>query len=76
MIRCPSCDSTDTANVARIHFDDGQAADRRECSACGEQWMVPVVASAVEPDEIEAIELRGDDGPSDDSTDGVEEWLR
>lgn len=81
MIRCPSCESTESALVERVHFGDGQAADRRECAVCGEQWMVPVdaqVEAQVEGD-IESIELRDDSAAADetpDEPDGVEEWFR
>jgi transcriptional regulator NrdR family protein len=75
MIRCPSCESTESALVERVHFGDGQAADRRECAVCGEQWMVPVDPQ-VEGD-IESIELRDDStGEAPDEADGVEEWFR
>ena len=77
MIRCPSCESTESALVERVHFGDGQAADRRECNVCGEQWMVPV-DTRVEGD-IESIELRDDSaatGGTPDDSDGVEEWFR
>lgn len=77
MIRCPSCESVESAIVERVHFGDGRAADRRECAMCGEQWMAP---ASPQPDAggDETIELRGDtlsDDPSE-SADGVEEWFR
>ena len=83
MNRCPSCDSSESAMIERMRFDDGQVADRRECSACGEQWMVPAM-STVPADEgdIESIELRDGEGDVDrdvdasDDADGVEEWFR
>jgi hypothetical protein len=64
--------------VERVRFDDGQAADRRECNVCGEQWMVSAIVAAapVEEGEIEAIELRDADAESPDDADGVEEWFR
>ena len=75
MIRCPSCESAESALVERVHFGSGQAADRRECAMCGEQWMVPV-DTQVEGD-IESIELRDDStGEAPDEPDGVEEWFR
>jgi transcriptional regulator NrdR family protein len=74
MIRCPSCESTESALVERVHFDDAQAADRRECAVCGEQWMVPVDTQA--EGDVESIELRDDSGDAPDEPDGVEEWFR
>jgi transcriptional regulator NrdR family protein len=75
MIRCPSCESTESALIERVHFGDGQAADRRECAVCGEQWMVPV-DTQLEGD-VESIELRDDGaGETPDEPDGVEEWFR
>jgi hypothetical protein len=63
--------------VERVRFDDDRAADRRECSVCGEQWIVPVVSSADLPSDIEAIELSDDAEQLGDSPDdGVEEWFR
>ncbi|HEU4663233.1 MAG TPA: hypothetical protein VFS55_04310 [Dokdonella sp.] len=76
MNRCPSCDSSESSIVERVRFDDGHCADRRECSVCGEQWMVPVEAFSVEPGDIEAIELREGDGDGPEEADGVEEWFR
>ncbi|MBA8882965.1 hypothetical protein [Dokdonella fugitiva] len=78
MSRCPSCESDESSIVERVVLGEGQAADRRECSACGEQWMVPV-ATAPMPGadvEIESIELRDGDGGTPDGVDGVEEWFR
>jgi hypothetical protein len=78
MSRCPSCESEESSIVERVVLDEGQAADRRECSACGEQWMVPV-ATVVMPGAdavIEAIELSDGDGDAPDDADGVEEWFR
>lgn len=78
MSRCPSCESDESSIVERVVLDEGQAADRRECSACGEQWMVPV-ATAPMPGagaDIEAIELRDGDGDASDDADDVEEWFR
>lgn len=77
MIRCPSCESTESALLERVHFGAGQAADRRECAICGEQWMVPVDTQA--EGDVESIELRDDDaasGEAPDESDGVEEWFR
>ncbi|HEY6942423.1 hypothetical protein [Dokdonella sp.] len=63
--------------IERVRFEDGQAADRRECSVCGEQWMVPAAPSVSADDvEIEAIELRDVEGDAPDDADGVEEWFR
>lgn len=77
MNRCPSCDSSESSMVERVRFDDGLAADRRECNLCGEQWMVPaVIAIPVEEGEVEAIELRDADAEAPDDADGVEEWFR
>jgi hypothetical protein len=85
MNRCPSCDSSESAMIERMRFDDGQVADRRECSACGEQWMVPAMSTVpADEGEIESIELRDGDGDGDpdrdvdasDDADGVEEWFR
>jgi hypothetical protein len=77
MNRCPSCDSSESSIVERVRFEDGQAADRRECNVCGEQWMMPVVAVVPDADaEIESIELRGSDDDAPDEADGVEEWFR
>lgn len=77
MILCPSCESSDNTLIERVHFGDGRAADRRECAACGEAWLVPVAPQA-EADGIETIELRGDDGIGDDAdaSGDVEEWFR
>lgn len=77
MNRCPACDSSESSIVERVRFEEGQAADRRECSACGEQWIVPVVVAMPADDaEIEAIELRDGDSDAPDDNDGVEEWFR
>jgi transcriptional regulator NrdR family protein len=75
MIRCPSCESTESSLIERVHFGGNQAADRRECAVCGEQWMVPV-DTQVEGD-VESIELRDDNtGEIPDEPDGLEEWFR
>lgn len=77
MTRCPSCESAENTLIERVHFGDGRAADRRECAACGEQWMTPAAREA-DADGIETIELR-DDAITDDGAepaDGVEEWFR
>ena len=77
MIRCPSCESTESTLVERVHLGNDQAADRHECNVCGEQWMVPVDTTV--EGEIESIELRDDGGATGESPeepDGVEEWFR
>jgi transcriptional regulator NrdR family protein len=71
---CPSCESTESALIERVDFGDGQAADRRECAVCGEQWMVPLETRVEEG--IESIELRDDTGETPDESDGIEEWFR
>lgn len=77
MNRCPSCDCSESSIVERVRFEEGHAADRRECSACGEQWIVPVVVATLADDvEIEAIELREGDADAQDEADDVEEWFR
>lgn len=77
MNRCPSCESSESSMIERVRFEDGHAADRRECNVCGEQWMVPVVAAVPDPDaDVEAIELRDTDGDAPDEADGIEEWFR
>ena len=78
MNRCPACESSESSMIERVRLDDGQAADRRECQVCGEQWMVPVAVTGIPVDDgdIEAIELRDADGETPDEADGVEEWFR
>jgi|GEM_PF-3641797 len=75
MIRCPACDANESTLVERVHFDDGRAADRRECVACGEQWMAP---APPQPglDDVETIELRGDTAADAPTDEGIEDWFR
>jgi hypothetical protein len=67
----------ESALIERVHLGDGQAADRRECSVCGEQWMVPIDTQVA--GDVESIELRDDSATTaetPDDSDGVEEWFR
>jgi hypothetical protein len=77
VIRCPSCDSNDTAIAGVVSFESDQIADQRECGACGERWMMPA-RSLDECGDVERIELGADDAFGvDDAGAGtrIEEWF-
>lgn len=68
MIRCPTCDSTDSTLVGRLSVEPSRIADQRECDACGERWTMPA-QSIAEDGGVERIELGTDDAVGFDAGD-------